>query len=351
MTSAPSTSRSPRPSDFPVDDARRTALPRFTWNRAHGIGIAALGMLLILLVWASGLFVIDPALTSETTRTVLPGFAWQTSMIGLWPVGLGLANLILGSIRSGSLSFPLASALLGPVGFGWASLRLMPGGRADWRYLPFADWLALMRTEGLRLAATTLGGCLILLAAYAAIAFVCFAIGRYGLRELFVDPPPASASGRLLAWIRRDTVRFGCWLTVVLIYGTLLGCAIAGGGAAMVGALLINFVIPPVLLVACGAYASREESLAHPWRALLFPLVCTLAAVPLLVALIHPFDDVCVLAIMCEPAAEGGSFDWSSMSDVWHFTVVFAVFSFLGFGVVWLVRRIAAAVRTHGARP
>lgn len=351
MTSAPLTSRSPRPSDFSGDGVQPTALPMFTWNRAHGIGIAALGVLLILLVWASGLFIIDPTSASESTRTVLPGFAWQTSMIGLWPVGLGLANLVLGSIRSGSLSFPLASAPLGPIGFGWANLRLMPGGRADWRYLPLVDWLALMRTEGLRLVATTLGGCLMLLAVYAAIAFICFAIGRYGLRELFVDPPQASASGRLLAWIRRDAVRFGCWLTVALTYGALLYCAVAGGGAAMVGALLINFVIPPALLVVCGAYASREESLTHPWRALLFPLVCTLVAIPLLVALIHPFDDVCTLAIMCEPAAVEGSFDWSALSDVRHFTVVFAVFSFLGFGAVWVVRWIAATVRAHRNRP
>ncbi len=48
-------------------------------------------------------------------------------MVLRWPLVLGITNLILGSIRSGSLSFPLAGAIIGPLAFGCTNLRLRPG--------------------------------------------------------------------------------------------------------------------------------------------------------------------------------------------------------------------------------
>ena len=54
-------------------------------------------------------------------------FVWFPGMVLHWPLVLGITNLILGSTRSGSLSFPLASAIIGPLAFGWTNLRLRPG--------------------------------------------------------------------------------------------------------------------------------------------------------------------------------------------------------------------------------
>lgn len=329
----------------PVPRAPRT--PRVSglvWNRAHWIGMIALTAVLAILVWGSSGFVIIHD-GNNNWMTSPDRFVWLGSQLIHWPIALGLANLILGSIRTGSPSFPLASALLGPLGFGWANLRLQPG----YAYPDHAAWLALMRSDGSRLVGQTLYGMVVLLVAYLAVAFLCYAIGRYGLRALFVDPDPRSASGRLLAWIRRDTVRFGCWLTVALAYGLMLALLVAAhvagrGEAAMVVAVMINFVMPPMLLVVGGVYATRTAALAHPWRALRFPLVCSLVSVPLLIALIMPYGDVCPVASTCSPLGDG-YWSWSAMGDVWHFTMVFAIASFLGFGAVWLVRRVVAHVR------
>ncbi len=60
-------------------------------------------------------------------------FAWFPGMVLHWPLVLGNTNLILGSIRSGSPSFPLASTIIGPLAFGCANLRLRPG-------FPYRSW-------------------------------------------------------------------------------------------------------------------------------------------------------------------------------------------------------------------
>ena len=59
--------------------------------------------------------------------------------------------------------------------------------------------------SGHQLLVHSLIGSAMLLICYTAVAFICYAIGCYGLRELFVDPNPQTASGRLLTWIRQDT--------------------------------------------------------------------------------------------------------------------------------------------------
>lgn len=317
----------------------------FTWNRAHWIGMVALTAVLAVLVWgSSGFVIIDDG--NNNWMTSPDRFVWLGSQLIHWPIALGIANLILGSIRTGSPAFPLASALLGPLGFGWANLRLQPG----YAYPDRDTWLALMRSDGPRLVGQTLYGMTVLLAAYLAVAFLCYAIGRYGLRALFAAQDPRSAGGRLLAWIRRDAVAFGCRFAVTLTYALMLVLLIVAfvagqGGAAMAVALMINFVVPPMLLVACGVYASRDAALARPWRALRFPLACALAPIPLLMALIMPVQDSCPVAATCSPLGAGWYWSWGAMGDVWHFTVVFAVAAFLGFGVVWLVRWITAHTR------
>lgn len=309
-----------------------TSQRRFTWNRAHWIGMISLAVLLALLIMGSGAFILDYD-GNANWMTSPDHFVWLGSMLLPWPLALGLANVILGTIRTGSLSFPLASALLGPLGFGWANLRLQPG----YRYPTWPEWVELMRTNGLRLIGQTLYGVGVLLVSYAAVAFICYAIGRYGLRALFVNPEPGSLSARMLRWIRKDAVRFGCWLAVALSYGLLLTLIIVGSEAVLGAALLINFVIPPVLLIACGAYASRDAALSHPWRALLFPLVCSLVSAPILVTLIRPLDDICYVGSVCTTLGDM-YFNWSQMDQVWHFVKVFAVASFLGFAVVWAAR-------------
>lgn len=136
--------------------------------------------------------------------------------------------------------------------------------------------------SGHQLLVHSLIGSAMLLICYTAVAFICYAIGRYGLRELFVYPNPQTASGRLLTWIRQDAIRFGCWLATAIMYGLLLALTLRGGMAAMAAALLINFVIPPALLVINGIYALRPASLTYPGKSLLFPLACTLVPAPML---------------------------------------------------------------------
>lgn len=309
---------------------------RFAWNRAHWIGMVVLAMVLLLLQFGASAFAV---VVSEADREAgsPDHFIWLTSMMTFWPLALGLANLILGLIRTGSLSFPLASTLIGPLAFGWTNLRFQPG----YPYLTWPDWWALMRADGMRLIGQTLSGMGMLLVFYAAVAFICYAIGRYGLRELFVDPNPQTASGRLLAWIRQDAIRFGCWLAAAIMYGLLLTLILASGTAAMAAVLLINFVIPPALLIINGVYALRPNSLTHPWKSLRFPLVCALVPVPMLIALITIYSDECPVTSTCTQIGNR-YLVWGSMDQVGYFTIVFAVASFLGFAAVWAVRRIMA---------
>lgn len=313
----------------------------FTWNRAHWIGMVSLTMLMTLLVFGSSAFIITYEENAKLATTP-DHFIWLSSMVWPWSLALGLANIILGSIRTGSLSFPVASTILGPLGFGWGNLRLRPG----YQYLTWSEWVSLMHTDGLQLIGQTLYGMSVLFISYAAIAFICYAIGRYGLRVLFVDPDPQSLSGRLLGWIRFDTVRFGCWLAVTLAYGLLLAMVIASGNAALGAALMINFVIPPLLLVVCGIYASRSVTLSHPWRALAFPLMCSVVPIPLLIGLIQPLSDTCAVASMCTTIGSW-YFNWSQMSQVCHFTLVFTIASFLGFGAVWTTQWVFVRLRKH----
>ena len=272
-------------------DMRNAAAERgtqriFAWNRAHWIGMVVLIAVLLLLQWSSSMYLMPDEV----------------------------------------------------LAFGCTNLRLRPG----FPYRSWAQWWKLMHAEsGHQLLVHSLIGSAMLLICYTAVAFICYAIGRYGLRELFVDPNPQTASGRLLTWIRQDAIRFGCWLATAIMYGLLLALTLRGGMAAMAAALLINFVIPPALLVINGIYALRPASLTYPWKSLLFPLACTLVPAPMLMALITVYEDTCPIGSTCTLIGDR-YLSWGSMDQVLHFVIVFAVASFLGFGVVWAVRWIVA---------
>ncbi|MBT1164494.1 hypothetical protein [Bifidobacterium felsineum] len=144
--------------------------------------------------------------------------------------------------------------------------------------------------------------------------------------------------------VRFDARSIGCMAAVAIVYGLLLISILMGGEAKMGGALLINFVIPPVLLIANAVYASRTAALARPLRALVFPLLCSVIAFPLLFALITPYDDECSVESVCTNMGTW-YINWSTMDQVWYFLLVFAVASFAGFGVLLLVRWAIARVR------
>ena len=93
----------------------------FTWNRAHWIGMVVLIAVLLLLQWSSSMYLMPDEVLDRAAKNL---FVWFPGMV---------LHLILGSTRSGSLSFPLASAIIGPLAFGWTNLRLRPG-------FPYRSW-------------------------------------------------------------------------------------------------------------------------------------------------------------------------------------------------------------------
>ncbi|KAB7785728.1 hypothetical protein [Bifidobacterium cebidarum] len=141
----------------------------------------------------------------------------------------------------------------------------------------------------------------------------------------------------------REARFIGCIAAVAFAYGLLLITILVGGEARMGGALLINFVIPPVLLLANAIYASRATAFARPWRALLFPLLCSAIALPLLFALITPYDD-CAVDSACTNMGTW-YINWSTMDQVWYFLLVFTIASFAGFGVALFIRWIITRIR------
>ena len=93
-------------------DMRNAAAERgmqrlFTWNRAHWIGMVVLIAVLLLLQWSSSMYLMPDEVLDRAAKNL---FVWFPGMVLHWPLVLGITNLILGSTRSGSLSFPLASA-------------------------------------------------------------------------------------------------------------------------------------------------------------------------------------------------------------------------------------------------
>lgn len=90
-------------------DMRNAAAERgtqriFAWNRAHWIGMVVLIAVLLLLQWSSSMYLMPDEVLDRAAKNL---FVWFPGMVLHWPLVLGITNLILGSIRSGSLSFPI----------------------------------------------------------------------------------------------------------------------------------------------------------------------------------------------------------------------------------------------------
>ena len=144
---------------------------------------------------------------------------------------------------------------------------------------------------------------------------------------------------RPLGWIRQDPVRFGCCMVVAAMYLILLSTVFSWDATGAMVAFWLSYVcIPPILLVVNGVYASRKTIMQQPRRTLLFPLGCTLLALPVLLTNEMVFytwscshGDSCILIGTRYIA-------WSNLQQPLMFTAEFAVASFLGFGVVWAVR-------------
>ena len=87
------------------------------------------------------------------------------------------------------------------------------------------------------------------------------------------------------SWIRGNPGRFACMLIVAVLYGLLLACIVQPDYEGfMAAALMINFLVPPVLLIINTAAACFRKS---TWK---FPLGCVAVSLPLLFALIHGFE-------------------------------------------------------------
>lgn len=136
----------------------------------------------------------------------------------------------------------------------------------------------------------------------------------------------------------RDVRSTACVILVGLTYALFLESVLASilfdGRYTMAAALMINFFIPPVLLVANGVYASRAETCRRPWRAALFPLICSLTPIPLLATLILLYRGTCSAGEACTAITGDWYLSWTPLDQFGWFVMVFSVASFLGFAVV-----------------
>ena len=107
----------------------------------------------------------------------------------------------------------------------------------------------------------------------------------------------------------------------------------------MAAALMINFLVPPVLLIINIAAACFRKS---TWK---FPLGCVAVSLPLLFALIHGFEGgPCAKADVCTSIG-GWQLSWGCMEQIGYFMLVFTVFSFVGFALVRLIKHFLRAHR------
>lgn len=144
------------------------------------------------------------------------------------------------------------------------------------------------------------------------------------------------------SWIRGNPGRFACMLIVAVLYGLLLACIVQPDYEGfMAAALMINFLVPPVLLIINIAAACFRKS---TWK---FPLGCVAVSLPLLFALIHGFEGgPCAKADVCTSIG-GWQLSWGCMEQIGYFMLVFTVFSFVGFALVRLIALPAGASVAH----
>ena len=142
------------------------------------------------------------------------------------------------------------------------------------------------------------------------------------------------------SWIRGNPGRFACMLIVAVLYGLLLACIVQPDYEGfMAAALMINFLVPPVLLIINIAAACFRKS---TWK---FPLGCVAVSLPLLFALIHGFEGgPCAKADVCTSIG-GWQLSWGCMEQIGYFMLVFTVFSFVGFALVRLIKHFLLAHR------
>lgn len=142
------------------------------------------------------------------------------------------------------------------------------------------------------------------------------------------------------SWIRGNPGRFACMLIVAVLYGLLLACIVQPDYEGfMAAALMINFLVPPVLLIINIAAACFRKS---TWK---FPLGCVAVSLPLLFALIHGFEGgPCAKADVCTSIG-GWQLSWGCMEQIGYFMLVFTVFSFVGFALMRLIKHFLRAHR------
>ena len=81
-------------------DMRNAAAERgmqrlFTWNRAHWIGMVVLIAVLLLLQWSSSMYLMPDEVLDRAAKNL---FVWFPGMVLLWPLVLGITNLIRQSV-------------------------------------------------------------------------------------------------------------------------------------------------------------------------------------------------------------------------------------------------------------
>lgn len=208
--------------------------PCFTWNRTHTIFLVVFGALLVIIM-AQTAFNTVGGWSSGQPVDAMP--LWLRLGLGMGGAALGVANVIAGLMRRGSLTMPAVSAALTFAAVaGLGSLRAPIG----------AD------------VGGTLANLAVTLVWFAIAAFIPFAIAHYGLRALFADPDPATRTGRLtlrvLGTLRRDPVMAGCWVMLLATFGFAVAVRLMdryGFATAMVAAF-----VTPVAMTALSGLAA-----------------------------------------------------------------------------------------------
>lgn len=172
----------------------------FTWNRTHTIGLVGLlawGVVLtyVVVVNFSSDYLVDQA-------TSFP--VWGMAILGglvYGGVGLAVSNLVVGLMRTGSFSFPVASAALYAV--------MLLG-------MEFWHGLASAALADIALIVATI------LIWFSLTAALPYAIGHYGIRRIMLPRLEAGGRNRLERWALSNPLVAGSALAEVIIYALLI---------------------------------------------------------------------------------------------------------------------------------
>ena len=261
----------------------------FTWNRSHTIGFVSLVVWGLIMMWV----VANNVLSDPSTLSSFP--MWLIGGLSYGAVGLAVANLVVGLMRTGSFAFPTASTTLYAVAL-----------------LGFEIWRGIIG-DGF---GEVMANAVLTIVWFALTAVLPYAIGHYGIRRIMLPRLETGGRNRLERWALANPLVSGGALSAILIYALMIFVLSVDQYGFLTGISLMIFV-PLGMAVVSGVAAA-----ASPRAAVVLDLVA-LTVHALLFCSMAFINTTCFVGEICAALPGGLVFGW--LESDWETIMTYAV--------------------------